>query len=298
MLALREQTVAQLHQMAMGPMVCSFPHPRTLRMSGETVIVVPCYNEAERLDLCAFDTFLRDGDQAQLLFVDDGSTDGTLHELEKIRAAHPMRVTVYRSAENSGKGEAVRRGMQLALRRSPAFIGYWDADLATPLDAVHSFREILLARRELVLVMGSRVALLGRAIRRSWKRHLLGRAFATAASMVLGLSVYDTQCGAKLFRVTDETAALFRAKFRSRWVFDVEILARMLARSRATAVPPRVDFIYEFPLDRWEDVAGSRLKASDFAVAALDLAAIRWQYRHQPTKPSVPPPAPAWREAA
>jgi hypothetical protein len=157
-------------------------------------------------------------------------------------------------------------------------VGYWDADLATPLESIASFVALLRGRPELVLVMGSRVALLGRQIRRRYARHLLGRAFATAASLVLQLPVYDTQCGAKLFRVTPETAALFSQPFRTRWIFDVEILARMVVATRNGASRAAQDSIYEYPLEQWQDVQGSRLKLRDFATAALDLAAIGWRY--------------------
>ena len=125
--------------------------------------------------------------------------------------------------------------------------------------------------------MGSRVALLGRQIRRSGVRHFLGRAFATAASIVLRLPVYDTQCGAKLFRATPAMAELFSRPFRARWIFDVEILARMIAAAAATAQSSVNESIYEYPLERWQDVSGSRLKSHDFLVAAIDLAAIYWR---------------------
>ena len=251
-------------------------------MSGETVIVVPCYNEAARLDVAAFAEFLDRTVGVSLVLVDDGSTDGTPHVLEQLRARYPRRVSVLGLGANVGKAEAVRRGMKLALRRSPAMVGYWDADLATPLEAVLQFRSVLEQRPELVLVMGSRVALLGRRIRRRWIRHVLGRAFATAASLTLDLVVYDTQCGAKLFRVTPETASLFDRPFHTRWIFDVEILARMIAATRAGGGLPAEETLYEFPLDRWEDVAGSRLTSRDFLIAALDLAAIRWRYLRAP----------------
>jgi glycosyltransferase involved in cell wall biosynthesis len=247
-------------------------------MSSETVIVVPCYNEARRLDLRAFDVFLRRSEGVSLVLVDDGSTDDTPRVLERLRASHPRRVSVYRCERNGGKAEAVRRGTLLALRRGPAFVGYWDADLATPLEAIRQLRAVLVDRPELSLVMGSRVALLGREITRKWTRHLLGRAFATAASMTLGLVVYDTQCGAKLFRVTPATGELFQRPFGARWIFDVELLARMVASSRRSCSRPAHELIYEFPLDRWEDVQGSRLKLRDFFIAAVDLAAIYWRY--------------------
>jgi hypothetical protein len=158
-------------------------------------------------------------------------------------------------------------------------VGYWDADLATPLDAIPQLCNVLHERPELALVMGSRVALLGRQIRRSPWRHFIGRTFATAASLVLGLPVYDTQCGAKLFRYSPAVAALLESPFRSRWVFDVEILARIVAATRSSGSRPAHELIYEVPLDRWQDVRGSRLRPFDFFVAAFDLAALYWRFR-------------------
>jgi glycosyltransferase involved in cell wall biosynthesis len=273
----------------------------------ETIVVVPCYNEARRLNPHAFSAFLDKYLLVTLLFVDDGSTDDTPLTVDRLRQLHPRQVCTLRLSENVGKAEAVRRGVQIALRRRPAMVGYWDADLATPLDAIPQFCDVLRARPNISLVMGSRVALLGRQIRRRGMRHFLGRAFATAASIVLRLPVYDTQCGAKLFRVTPATVDVFSRPFGARWIFDVEILARMItSKSHAKDSASPRDSIYEYPLERWEDVDGSRLKPRDFLAATVDLAAIYWRYAgrgYQPGRvlPSVvehPEPNTRRRDAA
>ena len=229
----------------------AMPQPTNNSRCDEIIVVVPCFNEARRLQPQVFGNFLARSANVTFVFVDDGSTDDTPLVLERLRQQHPRQVCTLRLSENIGKAEAVRRGMSVALRRQPAVVGYWDADLATPLDAIPRFVDVLTARPELELVMGSRVALLGRDIRRSTLRHFTGRVFATAASIVLRLPVYDTQCGAKLFRVSPGLRQLISQPFRSRWIFDVEILARMVfavagVQARVQPRPP----IYEYPLER------------------------------------------------
>ena len=85
------------------------------------------------------------------------------------------------------------------------------------------------------IVIGSRVQMLGRDTRHNWRRHYLGRVAATAVSVMLRLRVYDTQCGAKLFRAGATVGRVFLQPFLTRWIFDVEILSRwLLAQPRGT----------------------------------------------------------------
>jgi len=108
-------------------------------------------------------------------------------------------------------------------------------------------------------------------------RHYLGRVFASVVSVVLRLPVYDTQCGAKLFRVTSRLSQVLNEKFLSRWIFDVEILARFIALDKGDVSYLRQS-VYEYPLSSWEDVAGSKVGAADFLKALFDIVRIYRKY--------------------
>jgi glycosyltransferase involved in cell wall biosynthesis len=236
-------------------------------------IVIPCFNEESRLDRAAFERFLAVSDPGvELLLVNDGSADNTLGILRDLEDRFPARVRVIDQQPNQGKAEAVRVGMLQALDGGVDYAGYLDADLATPLEAVDDFVHVLERNPDIDFVIGARVALLGRTIERKAHRHYLGRIFATAASLVLSLPVYDTQCGAKLMRVGPDLPPLFAQRFGSRWIFDVELIARYLTRT------DRRDGIYELPLLRWKDVGESRVKPRDFVRAISEMAEIYRTY--------------------
>lgn len=241
-------------------------------------IVVPCYNEAHRLPAEKFVEFVHCGYDVDLLFVNDGSKDNTLEVLERLRRVCGPPVSVLDKPINGGKSEAVRDGMLRAIDAgASAFVGFWDADLATPLDAILSLRQELIDDLHLQMVFGSRVRLLGRHVNRRAIRHYLGRVFATVVSVMLRLPIYDTQCGAKIFRATPGLRQVLSEPFISRWVFDVEIIARFIALNNRDPQPLR-KAIYEFPLERWDDVAGSKVKPADFFLAFLDTFRIRQKY--------------------
>jgi dolichyl-phosphate beta-glucosyltransferase len=254
----------------------------------ECTIVVPCYNEARRLDLSAFlDHALRHNDT--FLFVNDGSTDETGALLDEFNEVSPDSFRVLHLPHNRGKAEAVRQGVMQALAVRTNYVGYWDADLATPLEAIGEFRTYLDAHPRVEALLGARVRLLGRTIERRALRHCLGRLFATAAAGVLKLPVYDTQCGAKLFRATDRVRGIFAQPFRTTWIFDVELLARMLETIPTGADP--TELIHELPLRQWRDIAGSKVKAGDFVRAAGQLASI-WRNYRLPNRTQRPAAAP------
>ena len=239
-----------------------------------TWIVVPCYNEASRLLGDEFSRFVSQNPEVHVLFVDDGSTDATPARLSEIAGSNPKAFDVLSEPSNRGKAEAVRRGMNQAFDAGARYAGYWDADLATPLAEIPHFIATLDADPSLEALFGSRVQLLGRTIQRDAVRHYLGRVSATAISLTLGLPVYDTQCGAKLFRASPDCRALFAEPFLTRWVFDVEILARMLEAQRASGGPGPAETVREVPLSEWRDVAGSKVAPLDFFRCLQELVRI------------------------
>jgi dolichyl-phosphate beta-glucosyltransferase len=248
-----------------------------MTLAAKTYLVVPCFNEASRLRTDLFEGFASEHPDVRFVFVDDGSTDATLDVLRELETRCASCI-VLSLPQNMGKAEAVRAGMNRAFGEGAVYAGYWDADLATPLDELPGFVDELDTHPALEILLGSRVKLLGRDIDRSPGRHYFGRLSATAISLVLRLPVYDTQCGAKLFRAVPECKALFESPFQSRWIFDVEILARMLAaRRQGTASSPE-GALCEVPLRTWRDVAGSKVKPIDFLRSMFDLWGIWRRY--------------------
>lgn len=225
-----------------------------------TAIVVPCYNEADRFAPRHFIDHCRTQSNLSFIFVDDGSTDATFEVLSRTASQAPVQMSVLRLERNSGKAEAIRRGVSEAFRKPVELIGFWDADLATPLHNIEEFAKIL-ERSSVQLAIGSRIRLLGRKVERHGFRHYTGRGFATIAALALRLPVYDTQCGAKIFRANAIFAEVFSEPFQLGWSFDVEMIARLSRIVRQNGLDPE-DLVVEVPLQEWTDTPGSKLRAS------------------------------------
>lgn len=237
----------------------------------KTAVVIPCFNEETRIDTGRFLDYVDTHRDVSLIFVNDGSTDKTLSVLQDLQGRNPLRIHLVDLKENSGKAEAVRQGFLHAMEFDFENIGYWDADLATPLDIIDRFLSIL-EENPALIVMGARVMLLGRDIKRKRTRHYLGRIFATVVSMViLKLPVYDTQCGAKMFRNTSTLRRVFSQPFRVNWIFDVEIIARYRMIFEDEEGPDPANFIIEYPLESWRDVGESKLGWGDYFIALFDI---------------------------
>lgn len=241
-------------------------------------LIIPCYNEANRLPADAFVAYLRRVPMVTACFVNDGSRDDTRALLERMQQQQPDQIEVLNLDQNQGKAGAVRAGMLHCAGQPVDYVGFLDADLATPLDAIGDLQTALDRQPALDLVMGSRIKFLGADIRRDPFRHYVGRVIATLISNILKLPVYDTQCGAKLFRRA-VVANLFQEPFISPWLFDVELLARLIRQHGRANVP---DHVAEVPLKQWIEQSDSRISSGYVFKMWYELYRIHQTYRNNP----------------
>jgi dolichyl-phosphate beta-glucosyltransferase len=238
----------------------------------QVALVVPCFNEAKRLDLGEFSQQTNNlNSELKILFVDDGSQDNSA-ELINNFCQENNHCKFLRLQRNSGKAEAVRLGILEAQIQFPdaEWIGFWDADLATSLgEAQHmlEFMKMFYEKQKVSAIWGSRISRLGSNIQRSMLRHYLSRMFVTLSSNVLKIKAYDSQCGAKLFS-REVVASIFEKSFLSKWFFDLEILKRM-----------KQNEVIEYPLLEWREIRGSKLKPLDSLRMYWDLFKIWKEYR-------------------
>jgi glycosyltransferase involved in cell wall biosynthesis len=239
-------------------------------------IIIPFYNEAKRFPAKEFLEFLQKDPETSFCLVNDGSTDETGRMLGSLHDKFPDRIQVISLSENNGKAVAVQTGMISAMQHfTCGYYGYFDADLSTRLEESFRLRSRLQEKPTLEYAFGSRIAILGYRIERKLYRHLIGRIIATFISGILHLMVYDTQCGAKLF--TQSLAArVFEKPFITRWLFDVEILARIIGiygRDRVEEV------VVEVPVESWIDKGGSKISWTYGFRVLYDLMRIRNHYK-------------------
>jgi dolichyl-phosphate beta-glucosyltransferase len=228
-------------------------------------IVIPCYNEANRLDGEKFNFFLKSNKHITLLFVNDGSTDDTEYILNRIETTN-TNASILSLDQNLGKADAIRRGSLLLANRDMDYIGFWDADLSTPLKEIENIIQYFEADLNVKAVIGSRIYKLGSQIERRWFRHFFGRIITTILSFgpLKEIGVYDSQCGAKLFKreIVDK---IFNMPFRTKWLFDIEILQRLNQQSSINQT------VYEYPLPKWVHRDGSKIKIKDFYKIIIEI---------------------------
>lgn len=233
-------------------------------------IVIPCYNEAQRFAVDDYKNFLQKNN-FYIIFVNDGSTDQTDTIIKNLVQEFPEQTEVIELSQNLGKAEAVRQGVLRAIEISDQ-VAFSDADLSVSLSELEVMFEKM---NKYEFVFGSRIRTLNNNIERKLLRHYASRLFATLVSLAIGLPVYDTQCGVKIF--SKELAdKVFSEKFYSRWFFDVEIFIRL---KKIYSLEEIQQLAFEYPLINWKERGGSRLQVIDFIKAPYKLWQIRKKYK-------------------
>ncbi len=233
-------------------------------------IIIPAYNESARIGK-ALDEVLRcvhERDwQAEILVVDDGSTDRTAAIVHQMAELHPE-VRLLSNPENRGKGFSVRQGV---LQAVGDIVMFTDADLSAPMEEAERLFEAL--RQGADIAIGSRWLERKRQIlKQPLYRQFFGRCFNGITRLVMGLPFADTQCGFKaLHRPVAQT--IFQLQRIERWGFDPELLFIALKRgytvrevpvtwghderSRLSYLKDGVKMLEEIAYIRWEAFAGA-----------------------------------------
>jgi dolichyl-phosphate beta-glucosyltransferase len=219
-------------------------------------LVVPMWNEAARIESTVAALADAFADRAvEVIFVDDGSDDGTGDVVERACKEAAFDAEVLRLTENRGKGAAVRAGL---LGATGATVGFVDADLsAGPNEIERVFAAVDAGRGDVVLasrVTGDATITVRQPFGRRWSGWLFN--VGLRASGLTRLP--DTQCGLKAFRA-DVVPALFEPLVAVGFAFDVEVLARADRLGLAVTEVPIV----------WHHVDGSRLSPVRDGLATL-----------------------------
>ncbi len=240
-------------------------------------ILIPCYNETNRFPKAEFYSFVSILNNKNIHFylINDGSSDNTGGYLTEIASSlKDYNVHCIDNKINQGKAEAIRTSLDVLKKEDFTYFAYLDADFATHPSEILAMYEILRKDETKLFAMGARWQRLGAEINRNTARHYFGRFFATLASIVLELKVYDTQCGAKVIHHS-LIDSITNEKFISKWLFDVEILARIIKQQGKSKTEAS---IIEYPLSKWTEIGGSKIKLTDLLKVPVELFKIYQKY--------------------
>ena len=216
------------------------------------MMIVPCFNEGNRLNLEYWQRITQEV-SCEWLFINDGSTDNTINKLELING-----IKILSFEKNEGKAESIRKGINYIIENPELDnynIGYIDSDDAFIIDDIKKVLDKFININEnFDAIWASRVALAGRNISRNSKRHLISRVIVTLLGVAYPEIPYDPQTGFKIFKAHTLSKELISKKFKTRWFVDLEILTRI------EQIDKRRVKIWEEPVSYWRDIPGTKIK--------------------------------------
>jgi glycosyltransferase involved in cell wall biosynthesis len=221
-------------------------------------VTIPCYNEAARIGdtvRVTLDYLASESPDAELILVNDGSTDSTSAIVREALSGATIQTQVLENFPNRGKGAAVRTGLLAATKPIGLF---FDADLSTPLSEIPKVIAPI-ASGDVDLAFGSRALdrkLIG--VHQPWRREQAGRVFNFIVRVATGMPFWDTQCGFKAFRL-GVCRPILEKSHTIGFAFDVELLfLAYCAGLRLREVPVR-----------WNHSEGSKVRVIHDSLAML-----------------------------
>jgi glycosyltransferase involved in cell wall biosynthesis len=225
-------------------------------------IVIPCYNEEERLKKSSILELIENELDVHVFLCDDGSSDKTLEIITELSANYP-KINVIHFEENEGKAHTIYKSFQKVIQTEAyTHFGFLDADFSTESDEfLEMYRKLLSSDKK--YIFASRILTLNTEIKRKTYRHIIGRIIITFINLFFHLGIYDTQCGAKIFsrEILNE---FINERFKTNWLFDIEIFIRLSKKNLLNTG-------IEHPLKKWRDVNGSKIKKIDFLFILKDI---------------------------
>lgn len=236
-------------------------------------IIIPCYNEYDRILKNDFTNFLENNRDFHFVFVDDGSVDDTFLMLQDLSVKNE-RISCFRLDKNHGKAEAVRFGMNKLIKSDFSFFGFIDADLAIPLDELSRLHMELTSRDNIDFVYASKNTKLNTHLEMKVKRFWVGRILSFMVRRSLKVDIYDTQCGCKI--MTKEISEIsFKEKFISSWLFDIEIFWRIIKKFGRDYIRENT---LEIPLEKLYNRGDSKVSLAALIKLPLEFLKIHRYY--------------------
>jgi glycosyltransferase involved in cell wall biosynthesis len=217
----------------------------------KTAIIIPAYNEEQRIGktLEAYSSYFKkkksNSFNYEIIVVINNTSDNTEAVVKKYQKKDNH--ISYLNLKRGGKGYAVQEGFKYALKTKINFLGFVDADLATPPEA---FYDLITKINGYDGVLASRY--LPESINMpamTFKRRFISRVFNFLVRSILLLPYKDTQCGAKLF-TSDSIRRVLPKLGMTQWAFDIELLYEMKKQGFVVKDIPTI----------WRDVKGSKIK--------------------------------------
>jgi dolichyl-phosphate beta-glucosyltransferase len=193
-----------------------------LPVNDGVAIIIPAFNEEERIvpTLESLAAVLPGYGNAQVIVVNDGSTDGTAQRVEEFIRTHAGRFRLINLSQNCGKGAAVKHGI---LSTEDALVGYMDADLPYDLSSMRDAVEGLRSRSADIVIGARDLRESHMAHAPSLLRRIAGKAYSVLIGLFLMRGIPDTQCGLKFFQ-GEVAREIFRRVTIPGFGFDVEVI--------------------------------------------------------------------------